>query len=179
MKLLAAFLATVWAASSLVANADVITSLTGKAESISRDDDVPPPNGTVRQKTPNPLPFPLSTTLSTSVGNSTNTTQVDFQSGDTFAEFAITVDHSIDNRDGDLNTTNDLAQTILAISFVATEDTTFSVSGYYETTEIVASGFSMQARTTLSDTTTPTTLLDTTYEAGTRHLRSDRQLGAR
>ena len=105
MKRLAALLVTILAASSLVANATVITSVTGEVESISRDDDVPVPNGTVRQKTPNPLPFPFSTTLSTSVGNSTNTTQVDFQSGDTFAEFAITVDHSIDNRNGDLNTT--------------------------------------------------------------------------
>ena len=164
MKRLAALLVTILAASSLVANATVITSVTGEVESISRDDDEPFPS-TVRQKTPNPLPFPLLTTLSKSVGNSANTTQVDFQSGDAFAEFVITVDHSIDNRNGDLNTTNDLAQTILNVSFVATEDTTFTVSGYYEVTEIVASGFSMQVLTRFVDTITPITLLDTENEA--------------
>ena len=167
MKRLAALLVTILAASSLVANAAVITSVTGEVESVSRDDDEPFPS-TVRQSAPNPLLFPLSTTLSTSRGNSTNTTQVDFQSGDTFAEFAITVDHSIDNRNGDLNTTNDLAQTSLGVSFVATEDTTFAVSGFYEVTEIVASGFSMQTRTRLLDKTVPNetiTLFDTTNEA--------------
>lgn len=74
--------------------------------------------------------IPLHTTLTASAGSASSTAIVNWSSDATSVRFKVDSTHSIDNTDGDA----DFAQTVLqAFVFTPDEDTTYTISGSYDT----------------------------------------------